>query len=59
MTTDERLADMKKRLAWLQLVGWAAPLTKQREIWTQCASLKRQIELIEKNRGAGEKPIST
>lgn len=50
---------MQKRLAWLQLVGWAAPLTKQREIWAQCAALKRQIEMIEKNRGAGEKPIST
>ena len=53
VTTDERLADMKKQLAWLQLYGWAAPLTEQRKVWQQCAVLKRQIELLERNRGTG------
>jgi hypothetical protein len=59
MTTEQRLADLKKQLAWLQLLGWHVMGRDQQRARERVENIKRQIALIEQNRGTGEKPIST
>jgi hypothetical protein len=51
VTTDQKLADLKQALAWAQLAGWQARGKDQRELMRKVETLKRQIALIEKNRG--------
>lgn len=52
MTTDERLAKLKQELAWLQLTGWHVSGNAQKRARERVEQVKRQIALIEQNRGA-------
>jgi G:T-mismatch repair DNA endonuclease (very short patch repair protein) len=53
MTTDERLAELQRKLAWAQLVGWNCMGAEQRKARERVEAIKRQIALIEQNRGTG------
>jgi hypothetical protein len=59
VTIDTRLADLKRQLAYAQLVGWHVMGRDQQRARERVENIKRQIALIEQNRGTGEKPIST
>ena len=55
MTTDERLADLKRQLAYAQLVGWHVMGRDQQRARERVENIKRQIALIEDNRGTGDR----
>jgi hypothetical protein len=50
---DVRLADLKRQLAYAQLVGWHVMGRDQQRARERVENIKRQIALIEKNRGGG------
>ena len=54
MTTEQKLADLKQALAWAQLAGWQARGKDQRELMRRVETLKRQIALIENNKGTAD-----
>ena len=45
------LGELKTELSWAQLAGWQARGKDQRELMRKVETLKRQIALIENNKG--------